>query len=181
MTANELEAIEQALGFPLGAVEKQVPGVGRLSRAVRTARESRPTNWLVNAPLPEFYKRFMLAYPQSLLKAKPKGWAPITDWEFANNPDRIIEMNRYVREQEDGYFLEEGPWPDKFFVIGEEEGGAGNYYAIDRHSGDETVYWFYHGDGEIAPLFTKSLDEFRDWMIEYFAQFKKVSGAGPAK
>jgi hypothetical protein len=138
MKATDLEAIEQALGFPL----------------------------------PDFYKRFMLAYPPSLLRAKPARWEPITEWEFADNPARVIEMNRYVREQEDGYFVEEGPWPEKYFVIGEEEGGAGNYYAIDRLSGDETVHMFNHADGQIAPLFTKSLEEFRDWMMEYFAQFK---------
>jgi hypothetical protein len=123
--------------------------------------------------LPAHYKRVMLAYPQSLLAAKPKGWAPITEWEFADNPQRIIEMNRYVREQGAGYFVEEEQWPDRFFVIGEEADGAGNYYAIDRLCADETVYWFNHEDGQILPTHTKSLSEFRNWMIEYFAQFKK--------
>src|SRR5262245_31553091 len=121
--------------------------------------------------LPAFYKRFMLDYPPELLSAKPDDWSPITDWEFADNPRRIIEMNQYVRAQPDGHFVEDGPWPDRYFVIGEEE-DAGNYYAIDRLSGDETVFMFHHESGDIGPLFTKSLDEFRDWMIEYFDQFK---------
>ncbi len=120
--------------------------------------------------LPNYYKQFILEYPMSLLAAKPRGWKPITDWEFANNPHRIIEMNRFVRSQEDGYFLENGPWPDRYFVIGEEE--AGNYYAIDRDSSDQTVFMFHHEDGEIEATHAKSLAEFREWMIEYFAQFR---------
>ena len=122
--------------------------------------------------LPGFYREFMLRYPESLLDAKPVDWKPIVEWEFANIPDRIIEMNRYVREQEAGYFLEDEPWPHEFFVIGEEEGGAENFYAIRRTGDDETVYMYHHEDEEILPTHAKSLPAFHEWMIEYFAQFK---------
>jgi hypothetical protein len=122
-------------------------------------------------PLPEHYKRFMLNYPPELLQAKPADWDPITDWEFADNPRRIVQMNQYVRKQPPGHFVDDGPWPERFFVIGEEEGG--NYYAIDRSGEDERVWMCHHEDGQLAPMFTQTLEEFSEWLIDYFWQFKE--------
>jgi len=53
-------------------------------------------------PLPAFYRRFMVNYPRWLLDRQPEGFDPVTEWEFADDPERVIEFNRFVRAQEDG-------------------------------------------------------------------------------
>jgi hypothetical protein len=140
VTAAELDAIENALGWPL----------------------------------PRHYRRFMLAYPTSLVEAKPRDWEPITAWEFANTPQRIIEWNRYVRRQPEGTFVE-GPWPDNYFIIGAEEGG--NYYVIDRYAVEEAVFLWLHDTGEFSAE-AESVPQFVDWLIDYFWQFKDEDGQG---
>jgi hypothetical protein len=122
-------------------------------------------------PLPGFYKQFMQAYPPSLVEKQPAWLKPVTEWEFADNPQRIIELNRFVRAQKDGCFVDGGPWPDDYFVIGAEE--EQNYFAISRSSdGKETVYFWSHEDGEFHPI-AESLAEFVEWLIEWWAVIRE--------
>jgi hypothetical protein len=126
-------------------------------------------------PLPDHYRRFTLRYRPSLVQVKPKGFPPITEWEFANNPRRVILWNLHVRRQKAGTYVD-GPWPDKYLVIGAEPGAVGselggNYYVIDRHVTAETVFLWLHDTGEFYSE-AESLPEFVDWLIDYFWQFK---------
>ena len=85
-------------------------------------------------PLPGFYRRFMADYPRWLLAKQPEGFDPVTEWEFADDPDRIIHFNRYVRSFGPGEFFDERPWPPSYFVIGSE--AARHYPGVrTRHAG----------------------------------------------
>jgi hypothetical protein len=136
MTADDLEAIEHALGFSL----------------------------------PLFYKRFMQDYPCGLRERQADWLKPVSEWEFANSPDRVIAFNRFVRAQEEGYFVDDGLWPDSCLVIGNEEDQ--NYFAIDRLDGKETVYFWSHEDGEFHPI-AESLSGYVEWLIEWWDDIKR--------
>jgi SMI1-KNR4 cell-wall len=98
-------------------------------------------------PLPAFYRRFMTDYPRWLLDKQPAWLKPITEWDFADKPERVIAFNRFVRAQEPGWFFDDIPWPDEYLVIGSEYDQ--NYYLVNRLSGDETVYRWSHEDGQL--------------------------------
>jgi hypothetical protein len=123
-------------------------------------------------PLPAFYRRFMVNYPRWLLDRQPPWLKPVTEWDFADNPDRVIEFNRFARTQEPGWFFDDIPWPDEYLVIGNEYDQ--NYYLVNRLSGDETVYRWSHEDGQLQTV-AGSLPEFRDNMCIWFEEWKRES------
>lgn len=121
-------------------------------------------------PLPAFYRQFMVAYPRWLLDRQPPWFNPITEWDFADNPERVIEFNRFVRAQEPGWFFDDIRWPDEYLVIGSEYDQ--NYYLIDRLRGDEAVYRWSHEDGQLEAV-ARSLPEFRDNLCAWFEEWKR--------
>lgn len=121
-------------------------------------------------PLPDFYRRFMAAYPRWLLDRQPAWLNPVTEWDFTDNPERVIEFNRFVRAQEPGWFFDDIRWPDNYLVIGSEYDQ--NYYLVDRLSGSETVYRWSHEDGRLEAV-AGTLPEFRDNLCEWFEEWKK--------
>src|SRR5262245_58911636 len=123
-------------------------------------------------PLPAFYRRFMQTYPCSLLDAQPQWLKPVTEWEFADQPERVIEFNRFVRAQEDDYFFDDAPWPDEYLVIGNE--ADQNYFAVNRADGRETVYFWSHEDGEFHPI-AESLKGYADWLLQWWDEIKRDS------
>src|SRR5688572_6124167 len=86
--------------------------------------------------LPEFYRRYMLNYPKWLAQKQPR-WADVTQWEFADNPERVIHFNQYVRAAEPDEFFDDRTWPPEYFVIGSED--EQNWYFLDLASGSEAV------------------------------------------
>jgi hypothetical protein len=96
--------------------------------------------------LPAFYRRHMLDYPRWLLEKQPE-WSDVAQWEFADDPGRVIHFNRYVRRFEPGEFFDDGPWPPHYFVIGSERDQ--NWYFLDLAGGSEAVYLFHHEEGEV--------------------------------
>jgi len=124
-------------------------------------------------PLPIFYRRFMVDYPRWLLKKQPAWYNPITEWDFADNPERVIEFNRFARAQEAGCFFDHIVWPDEYLVIGNEYDQ--NYYLVNRLSGEETVYRWSHEDGELQTV-ASSLSDFRDELCVWFEEWKREAG-----
>jgi hypothetical protein len=120
--------------------------------------------------LPAFYRRYMQAYPRVLLTLQPEGFKPVDEWEFAEKAERVIEFNVYVREQEEGTFVDDAPWPDEYLVIGNEEDQ--NYFVINRHGGEETVYFWSHEDGEFHPI-VASLKGYADWLVAWWDDIKR--------
>jgi SMI1-KNR4 cell-wall len=121
-------------------------------------------------PLPAFYRRFMLDYPRWLLDKQPESFDPVTEWEFADAPERVIEFNQFVRAQEDGWFFDGRPWPDELLVIGSEDDQ--NYFAINRLSGDEGVLFWSHEDGSLRRI-AESLPGYRDWLVQWWADIRR--------
>lgn len=94
--------------------------------------------------LPEHYRRFLLEYPQILIDTKLNlgriQEAP-ADRQLCNNPARLVMLNRDMRLPGTPWVGEEGnPWPEKYFVIGDDQ--CGNYWSVDLQAGDTGV-WFY--------------------------------------
>jgi SMI1-KNR4 cell-wall len=121
-------------------------------------------------PLPAFYRRFMTDYPRWLLDKQPSWFNPITEWDFADNPEQVVEFNRIVRAQTPGCFFDDIPWPDEYLVIGNEYDQ--NDYLVNRFSGDETVYRWSHEDGQLEAV-AGSLPEFRDNLCIWFEEWKR--------
>lgn len=116
--------------------------------------------------LPASYRQFMLRYPRErLLAAQPEWLEPVTEWEFADNPDRVVAFNRFVRTQPDRVFMDDGPWPDHLLVIGNE--ADINYFAIDRTGADPTVLRWNHENGKLEPR-ADSLDDFVRYLLDWF-------------
>src|ERR1700730_12980334 len=82
--------------------------------------------------LPDYYRRFVLEYPQPLMETKlDLGWvqeAP-ADRQLYNNRARLIELNKDVRLPGTPWVGEAGdPWPDRYFVIGDDQ--CSNYWCV---------------------------------------------------
>jgi len=114
--------------------------------------------------LPAFYRQFMLDYP-AWLKEKQPDWSDVESGELANDPERVIYLNRYVRGFEPGEFFDDRPWPPDYFVIGSEE--EQNWYFLDLAAESEAVYLYHHEEGEVLQV-AKSLAEFPDVLVEWW-------------
>jgi hypothetical protein len=117
-------------------------------------------------PLPAFYRAFMLDYPRWLRARQPRFLRPVDKGDFADDPDLVIELNQFVRAQQEGDFFENRLWPEEYLVIGTEYDQ--NYYFINRGDGTETVYFWSHEDGEVTPL-ASTLDGYSQWLLEWWA------------
>jgi hypothetical protein len=124
--------------------------------------------------LPGFYRRYMVNYPRWLLDKQPDGFDPVTEWEFADEPERVIEFNQFVREQEEGWFFDDRTWPDELLVIGSEDDQ--NYFAVDRFKEDEGVLFWSHEDGSLRSI-TESLAGYTEWLVQWWEDARRDSEA----
>jgi hypothetical protein len=120
--------------------------------------------------LPTFYRRFMLNYPRHLAEKQPE-WSDVEKWELADDPDRVIHFNRYVREADPGEFFDDQAWPPHYFVIGSEQ--EQNWYFLDLEGGSEAVYLFHHEMGDVAQE-AASLAEFPDALLRWWADVERA-------
>jgi hypothetical protein len=123
----------------------------------------------LNLKLPAFYRCYMLNYLRWLVEKQPK-WSDVTRWEFADDPDRVIHFNQYVREAAPGEFFDGGPWPAHYFVIGSE--AKQNWYFLDLAGGSEAVYLFHHEMGDVAQE-AGSLTEFPQVLLRWWADVER--------
>jgi hypothetical protein len=120
--------------------------------------------------LPAFYRRFMLNYPNWLPEKQPD-WSDVEKWELANDPDRVIRFNRYVREADAGEFFDDRPWPPHYFVMGSE--AEQNWYFLDLAGGSEAVYLFHHEMGDVRQE-AASLAEFPASLLRWWADVERA-------
>jgi SMI1-KNR4 cell-wall len=117
-----------------------------------TADQLRDVEHELNLTLPKFYAAFMLEYPQDLndtvIQIGDSPQIP-ADWEFIGSSERLIEVNRFVREPEVEWLEDGGPWPDDQFVIGEDIGG--DYFSVNLSGTSEAVLMFDHETGGFEP------------------------------
>jgi hypothetical protein len=120
--------------------------------------------------LPVFYREAMLNYPQWLAEKQP-AWSNVTHWDFADDPDRVIHFNQYVRGFRSGEFFDDEPWPPHYFVIGSEE--EQNWYFLNLAGGSEAVFLYHHDRGEVRQL-ASSLQEFPDALVEWWQEVESM-------
>jgi SMI1-KNR4 cell-wall len=115
--------------------------------------------------LPDYYRSFMLDYPENLVgKKKNLGWKKESPSErqLVNDRKRLITLNSYVRLPGAPWTSDDGPWPDRYFVIGDDE--CGNYWCIDCSSKTEGVWFYNHELGDFE-LKHRSLQEFANSLL----------------
>lgn len=109
--------------------------------------------------LPPWYRSFLEDYPQKLKEARHEDWegVPVSDWEFYNDPERLLELNLETRK-DDASFIAKGiqPIPPEYFMIGQDLGGG--LFMIDIEDPKENVYYF-PGGGSYVRFIAESLDE----------------------
>lgn len=120
--------------------------------------------------LPESYRQFMLDYPHWLPDRQPE-WSDVEQWELANDPDRVIRFNEYVRGFGRGEFFDDAVWPPHYFVIGSEE--EQNWYFLDLSRGGEAIFQFHHDKGEVREL-AASLRAFPDELIAWWRAIERM-------
>lgn len=120
--------------------------------------------------LPEFYRVCMLDYPRWLL-AKQPSWSDVTKWEFADDADRVIKFNQYVRGCSPGEFFDDKTWPLDYFVIGSE--AEQNWYFLDLASESEGVYLYHHEMGDVHQE-PRSLSAFPDSLLSWWQGVERI-------
>ncbi len=114
--------------------------------------------------LPAFYRRFILGYP-AWLPAKQPDWSDVAKCELADDPERVIHFNQYVRGFGPDEFFDDEVWPPHYFVIGSE--AEQNWYFLDLASGSEAVFLFHHEEGEVRRE-AESLAEFPAALVAWW-------------
>ena len=127
--------------------------------------------------LPDHYRRFLLSYPPALMDNKRDlGWvreAP-ADRQLSNIAARLIHLNRDVRLPGTPWVGEAGdPWPNNFFVIGDDQ--CGNYWCVDLQTEDSDV-WFYNHDLGAFEHEYGSLAEFGEQLLSDITEFNQNPG-----
>lgn len=118
----------------------------------------------LNMKLPTFYRSYMLDYPR-WLPAKQPPWSDVVKWEFADNAERVIKFNRFVRDCAPGEFFDNSPWPQHYFVIGSE--AEQNWYFLDLASSQESVFLYHHDLGDVHQE-ARSLSEFPESLVTWW-------------
>lgn len=122
--------------------------------------------------LPPHYRSFVLAYPRTLLNAAldMKTWQePAAESFLFNDPKRVIDINRAVREP--GRLMLDGesePWPGNYLIVGAD--GGGNYWCVDLEKQGKTVWFFDHEQGAFEQQ-SKSLPDFVKYVLKYIEPF----------
>ena len=129
----------------------------------------------LDVKLPAPFRTFMLNYPDVLVLTKTdlgNRQESISEREFLNSADSMIHLNKDVRLDDD-WTVDGGPWPQKYFVIGDDE--CGDYYAIDLVNFDGRVYFYEHETGEFEHS-ANSLADFVDTLVRDVVEFNREAG-----
>ncbi len=123
--------------------------------------------------LPVAYVEFLLSFPAELEHTKLNlGWCQeaISDRYLRKAPESIAELNDDVRAPGVPWIDDDGPWPNHFFVIGDDQ--CGNYYAIDIRADDAAVFFYDHDEGSFT-LEHESLEAFARHLVQKTCDFNE--------
>lgn len=101
--------------------------------------------------LPGHDRQFLLNYPSELIETKlDMEWCheSISDRKLRFNLDELGYYNQDVRKSGTPWTEDDGPWPDRYFVIGDDQ--CGNYWVIDLESKGREVLFYDHDEGSFA-------------------------------
>ena len=127
--------------------------------------------------LPPAYRSFLLNYPSILIETKTDlGWCheSLSDRKLRFNIDELIYYNESVRAPGTPWTEGDGPWPDQYFVIGDDQ--SGNYWAIDVTSPGEAVFFYDHDLGKFQ-LEHKTIKAFVDHLVRSTEKWNKEQSA----
>jgi hypothetical protein len=130
----------------------------------------------LSVALPGAYRAFLLPYPAELIAAKKDfGWKKESpsDKQLVNDAAQLIELNEDVREPGTPWTAEDGPWPTRYFVVGDDL--CGNYWCIDLDGPGADVWFYDHDLGDFEPQFS-SLDEFAAELLRDVESWNREQG-----
>lgn len=137
-----------------------------------TAKDLATIESELNLVLPKHYREFMLNYPAAVSEARldlgDEQRSPEESY-FLNHANLVIEANKRVREP--GLMMvnaETEPWPDKYFVIGND--GSGNLWCILKGNRSQSVWYFDHEEGWFGRQ-SKSLQEYTEYTLTFIEEF----------
>ena len=106
--------------------------------------------------LPGAYRNFLQNYPRRLTEISADDDETIAELQLINSYEQLLELNTRIRSP-DLWFFGEHPWPNHFFVIGED--GYGNRYFLDT-SGEYPGVRFQDCDNWAVGYAAKTLESF---------------------
>ena len=110
--------------------------------------------------LPPHYRRFMLSYPSVLIETRTDlGWCheSLSDRKLRINVDELIYFNEDVRKPGTPWTEDDGPWPERYFVVGDDQ--CGNYWVVDLTSAGREVLFYDHDFGKFQVVY-KTVEAF---------------------
>ncbi|GJM62661.1 SMI1/KNR4 family protein [Persicobacter diffluens] len=110
----------------------------------------------INTKLPDWYKEFLLNYPEDLVGLGAP-YNTVSELSLPNQTDRLIEISDY----EDS--------PDNILIIGID--GIGNFYYVILDNNDTRIYLFDHE----APSFIDNNEDMIDWGNSYDLVFENLN------
>jgi hypothetical protein len=126
--------------------------------------------------LPDDYRSFMLRYPPGLASAKKDlGWVQESpsQRQLVDDAALLAGLNEDVRRPGTPWTAGDGPWPDRYFVIGEDL--CGNYWCIDLAVGGAGVWSYDHDTGGFERQFG-SLGEFAAELLRDVEPWNREQG-----
>lgn len=123
--------------------------------------------------LPQFYREFLLNYPPVLFETKTNlRWCneSLADRQLRFSIDELIYYNESVRIPDTPWTEDEGPWPDRYFVIGDDQ--CGNYWVIDLLSSEESILFYDHDFGNFT-VEHSTPEAFADHLIQKTRKWNK--------
>jgi hypothetical protein len=109
----------------------------------------------INKNLPEWYKKFLINYPDDLINLGAP-YNTVSELSLPNSADRLVEINNYESA------------PINILVIGED--GLGNFYYVILTDNNTRIYLFNHE----APTFIDEQEEQVDWRQSYDLVFENI-------
>jgi hypothetical protein len=126
--------------------------------------------------LPDRYVELLLEYPEDLVATKTDlGWKQesIADRQLLNDATKLCKLNEFVRCPGTPWTDDDGPWPNRFFAIGDNE--CGDYWAVDTSDPNSPVYFYDHDRGTFARQFG-SAQEFGTWLVGHVREWNARHG-----
>ena len=112
--------------------------------------------------LPEEYERLVREIPPDIPDA--------AELDISVDPDWLIQHNMDLRADPGFFFDRKEPWPDYFYVLGED--GNGNAFYLDlRESSTPAVYFLDHELPDTDHI--KAANSISEWLTDVRARLKE--------
>jgi hypothetical protein len=103
------------------------------------------------------------------------GWCheSLSDRKLRFNFDELIYYNEAVRKPGTPWTEDDGPWPEQYFVIGDDQ--CGNYWVIDLDSPHREVLFYDHDVGKFE-IVHATVKEFADHLVRSTRKWNREKG-----